>query len=933
MGETSAKRMRGGEMDDVIFGGTHDAPRAQHRRGDAAPRQQRHNAPGPYDEEDEIEVARRIERGAGSGYRVNGREVRARDVQLLFADAATRRAIAAMVSQGRIGAIINAKPADRRAPPRGGRRHRRAAFAPPRGRAASQGRRSNLARLDDVLTTLATQLDGLKKQARQAQRYRRALGAYPPRRSGGAASAAGRPRAPTLPKRPSAAARRRARRRRPHRRRARRRARARGSGRGACPTLRQAEAAAAAELQRLVLARRRSTRRSAASPAHAQAARAAPRADSLPTRARGGACRRCRRGDRAARRRARRACSPRRRAKARPRREAAAALAAAQRTTSTRSTPSSPAAPSRSPARGRAARARSRARRGSHRARARGSTSAGDEVRASARRARRRSRSSAPRRAEPKRRCMRSRSTVEASRAAAEAAAAGTARGASRARRRARAAAGSAEARRAKLEAETQALNELLAAGERQALAAGARRAYGRAGLRGGARRGARRRPHGAARQRRAPVHWHGLPAYAYELALPGDARRLGSTCDGAAGAGAAPGADRHRRRRGARPSGCRAPCARPAPGHAATADCGAGTGSAARRARRRAAAQRLRQRNRLAELDAGDARAPMPTPPISAAGFETAQDARAAQRARPSARRARRCAQALAVTGRGARPRGRAAARPRRRSPRGAWRSRKARRALPPTRRKRPRANAGASGARRAPRSGATSRRRSTTLRLSLAERRGADSRGRATHDRLKREAALRGERLAAIAREIDSWRGRAERRSRQRARIEERATALRTESRAARPPAGGDCGGSATAGGDHRGLDPAPQRGGRRAGCGRDRARAGRSGGERSRCGTRQRRARSACAAKADRDQARDASRRGRGCASPNGSTARPTEILASPASTTDETLPELADAEARFERLTRERDNMGPVNLVAETEAAEIEARSTA
>jgi chromosome segregation protein len=77
MGETSAKRMRGGEMDDVIFGGTTDRPARNVAEVALFLDNGRRTAPKPYDEYDELEVIRRIERGSGSGYRVNGREVRA----------------------------------------------------------------------------------------------------------------------------------------------------------------------------------------------------------------------------------------------------------------------------------------------------------------------------------------------------------------------------------------------------------------------------------------------------------------------------------------------------------------------------------------------------------------------------------------------------------------------------------------------------------------------------------------------------------------------------------------------------------------------------------------------------------------------------------------------------------------------------------------
>jgi chromosome segregation protein len=173
MGENSAKRMRGGEMDDVIFGGTNGRPARNLAEVTLALENPNRDAPKPYDEIPEIEIVRRIERGMGSDYRVNGREVRARDVQLLFADAATGAHSAALVSQGRVGAIINAKPSERRvlleeASGISGL-HSRRHEAELRLKAAE----SNLTRLDDVLRGLSEQLEGLKKQARQANRYRR----------------------------------------------------------------------------------------------------------------------------------------------------------------------------------------------------------------------------------------------------------------------------------------------------------------------------------------------------------------------------------------------------------------------------------------------------------------------------------------------------------------------------------------------------------------------------------------------------------------------------------------------------------------------------------------------------------------------------------------------------------------------------------------
>src|SRR5438093_2037392 len=172
MGETSAKRMRGDEMDDIIFSGSATRPGRNIAEVALTLDNAERRAPAQFNNTEELEITRRIERGSGSIYRINGREVRARDVQLLFADAATGAHSTALVSQGRIGAIINAKPTDRRglleeAAGISGL-HSRRHEAELRLRAAE----SNLARLDDVIVTLESQLQALKKQARQANRYR-----------------------------------------------------------------------------------------------------------------------------------------------------------------------------------------------------------------------------------------------------------------------------------------------------------------------------------------------------------------------------------------------------------------------------------------------------------------------------------------------------------------------------------------------------------------------------------------------------------------------------------------------------------------------------------------------------------------------------------------------------------------------------------------
>src|SRR4051794_20880396 len=114
MGENSAKRVRGGEMDDVIFGGTTARPSRNFAEVALTLQGVGPRAVPLIEDAADTEVVRRIERAVGSEYRVAGREVRARDVQLLFADSATGAHSTALVSQGRIGAIINAKPAERR---------------------------------------------------------------------------------------------------------------------------------------------------------------------------------------------------------------------------------------------------------------------------------------------------------------------------------------------------------------------------------------------------------------------------------------------------------------------------------------------------------------------------------------------------------------------------------------------------------------------------------------------------------------------------------------------------------------------------------------------------------------------------------------------------------------------------------------------------
>jgi len=172
MGENSYKNMRGSGMDDVIFsGGGSRSARNIAEVGLVLDNSSR-TAPAAFNDAESIEVTRRIERESGSVYRINGREVRARDVQLLFADASTGARSPALVRQGQIGEIISAKPQARRrileeAAGVAGL-HSRRHEAELRLSAASE----NLTRLEDILKQVDSQADGLKRQARQAARYR-----------------------------------------------------------------------------------------------------------------------------------------------------------------------------------------------------------------------------------------------------------------------------------------------------------------------------------------------------------------------------------------------------------------------------------------------------------------------------------------------------------------------------------------------------------------------------------------------------------------------------------------------------------------------------------------------------------------------------------------------------------------------------------------
>ncbi|QTN19110.1 AAA family ATPase [Brevundimonas sp. AJA228-03] len=173
MGANSAKAMRGAGMDDVIFSGASDRPPRNHAEVQLTIDNAQRKAPQPFTDSAIIEVSRRIDRGQGSTYRINGKEVRARDVQLLFADASTGANSPALVRQGQISELIAARPQNRRRilEEAGGVAglHTRRHEAELRLKAAE----ANLERLDDIGRELETALNRLKREARQAEKYKK----------------------------------------------------------------------------------------------------------------------------------------------------------------------------------------------------------------------------------------------------------------------------------------------------------------------------------------------------------------------------------------------------------------------------------------------------------------------------------------------------------------------------------------------------------------------------------------------------------------------------------------------------------------------------------------------------------------------------------------------------------------------------------------
>jgi chromosome segregation protein len=172
MGENSAKSMRGSGMDDVIFAGTSTRPARNLAEVTLSLDNEDRTAPTAFNDEKDLEISRRIERDSGSAYRMNGKEIRGKDIKLMFADASTGAHSPSLVSQGRIGSLISAKPKERRAVLEEAAGisglHSRRKEAESKLRSANK----NLERLGDVEIGLNDQIRSLKNQARQATRYK-----------------------------------------------------------------------------------------------------------------------------------------------------------------------------------------------------------------------------------------------------------------------------------------------------------------------------------------------------------------------------------------------------------------------------------------------------------------------------------------------------------------------------------------------------------------------------------------------------------------------------------------------------------------------------------------------------------------------------------------------------------------------------------------
>ena len=172
MGETSAKSMRGSGMEDVIFSGTSNKPSKNIAEVSVTISNENKDGPLQYKELDEVHIRRKIEKDKGSKFYLNDKEVRAKDVQMFFADLSTGAHSPSLISQGRIGSLVTAKPADRRAilEEAGGisglhaRRHE--------AELRLEASENNLKRADDLRRQKEKQLSNLQKQAEQATKYK-----------------------------------------------------------------------------------------------------------------------------------------------------------------------------------------------------------------------------------------------------------------------------------------------------------------------------------------------------------------------------------------------------------------------------------------------------------------------------------------------------------------------------------------------------------------------------------------------------------------------------------------------------------------------------------------------------------------------------------------------------------------------------------------
>ena len=153
MGETSAKSMRGSGMEDVIFSGTSNKASKNIAEVSVTVANENNEGPIQFKELDEINVRRKIEKDKGSKFYINDKEVRARDAQMFFADLSTGAHSPSMISQGRIGALVTAKPTDRRA-------------------ILEVAAENNLKRADELRRQQEKQLSNLQKQAEEATKYK-----------------------------------------------------------------------------------------------------------------------------------------------------------------------------------------------------------------------------------------------------------------------------------------------------------------------------------------------------------------------------------------------------------------------------------------------------------------------------------------------------------------------------------------------------------------------------------------------------------------------------------------------------------------------------------------------------------------------------------------------------------------------------------------